>query len=394
MQNKIIKEIESNDFLKACGNKLVTRLGKEVLLNGTNLGGWLLQESWMCPIDKEDRGWGNWDTLYAFQKRGFTKDQIQNLVKTYEDNWITEKDLDKIAAIGLNCVRVPFWYRNFQEDDKGNYYSEGDMDNNPGFQRLDWVIEECRKRGLYVILDLHGAPGFQSKDHCCGKSHDSRLFLDTEEGKYYRELTVELWLRIAKRYKDNPVVAAYDLLNEPMNGYDEIEKKDPVLWDFYDVLYKAIRDIDPEHIISMEGIWEISNLPDPRTYGWDNVLYQTHNYNWQEHEIDQKIREISERAEWNVPVYVGEFQGQGIWEYVLKSYNKAGVSWTTWTYKGVKSTLEGWFISRNIDASLVNPETDSYETILSKWSMIGTDTNGYVTDHDLLEILKKCCIND
>lgn len=389
MQNQDKKGITPADFLQTQGSRLVTRSGEKVLLRGINLGGWMLQEAWMCPVDKEDRGWGEWDTLNAFRKRGFTMEQLRTLVGVYEDHWITAKDLDNICGIGMNCVRVPFWYGNFQEDDQGRYYSEDNLDNNPGFQRLDWVIEECGKRGIYVILDLHGAPGFQSNDHCCGKSHSSRLFLDNEEGKRYREMTVELWLRIARRYQEHPAVAAYDLLNEPMNGFDETEKKDPVLWEFYDVLYKAIREVDPHHILSMEGIWEMSNLPDPAAYGWQNVLYQTHNYNWKKPEIDQKLLDIAERVDWKVPVYVGEFQSYGIWEYALEAYNEAEVSWTVWTYKGVKSTYEGWFIYRNLNAPLVNPEMDSYQEILEKWSMIATDAEGFTKDEALYEVLKR-----
>jgi aryl-phospho-beta-D-glucosidase BglC (GH1 family) len=389
MQNKHRTIITSKDFLQTKDNRLETRSGEQILLRGVNLGGWLVQEAWMCPLDKEDRGWGNWDTHNAFRQRGFTKEQIQSLIKVYEDHWIMENDLDNIHALGMNCVRVPFWYGNFQEDEQGSYYSEGNMDGNPGFQRLDWIISECGLRGIYVILDLHGAPGFQSNDHCCGKSHSSQLFLDTKEGELYRKMTVELWLRIAKRYADNPVVAAYDLLNEPMNGYEESEKQDPVLWDFYDVLYKAIRKVDQDHILSMEGIWEMRNLPEPASYNWQNVLYQTHNYNWEKREIDQKLLDVSERAHWNVPVYVGEFQSYGIWEYVLEAYNRAEISWTTWTYKGVKSAYEGWFIYRNLNAPLVNPEIDSYEDILEKWSKIATDDGGFTKDEALVEVLLK-----
>lgn len=389
MQNGYRNTIADKDFLHAQGTKLVTRSGNQVLLRGVNLGGWLIQEAWMCPLEKEDKGWGAWDTREAFKKRGFTAEQISALMKVYEDHWITDKDLDYIRDLGMNCVRVPFWYGNFQEDDNGGYYSEGNMDENPGFWRLDWIIAECGKRGLYVILDMHGTPGFQSSDHCCGKSHSSKLFLDTQEGAYYRKLTVELWLRIAKRYAGNPVVAAYDLINEPMNGFEQADKQDSVLWDFYDVLYRSMREVDPEHILSMEGVWEMGNLPDPSIYEWHNVLYQLHNYNWGEHEIDRKIQDVADRADWNVPVYVGEFQAHGIWEYVLKAYNQSEISWTTWSYKGVKSTFEGWFIYRNINALQVNPETDSYEDILKKWSETATDSTGFTKDEELEQVLKK-----
>ncbi len=381
--------VTKSQVLRASGKKLIMPSGGQVLLKGVNLGGWLVQESWMCPINKADKGWGMWDTREAFKKRGFTEEQILKLMDTYETNWITEKDLDNIKELGMNCVRVPFWYGNFQKDDKGTYYCEENMDKNPGFQKLDWVIEQCSKRGIYVVLDMHGAPGFQSNDHSSGRSNSSQLFDDTDAGKYYRNLTVELWQRIAKRYKGNPIVAAYDLLNEPMNGFSNGEKNDRVLWDFYNVLYDEIRKVDPDHIISMEGIWEMCNLPKPQSYNWTNVLYQTHNYNWKKEEIDQKIKDIDERKDWNVPVYVGEFQSEGIWDYALDSYNKNNISWNTWTYKGVKSGLTGWFLYRNLTMPLVNPEMDSYDTILQKWGMVGTAEQGFKQDEYLCGIIKK-----
>ena len=380
--------ITSMDFLHTQDNRLVTREEKQIKLRGTNLGGWLIQEAWMCPLDKGDKGWANWDTLEAFHKRGFTQQQILAMFQVYEDNWITSLDLDHIKNMGMNCVRVPFWYRNFQMDDSGAYYSEGNMDENPGFQRLDWVIRECGERGMYVILDLHGAPGFQSDDHCCGKSGRGILFDNSKEGESARALTIELWQRIATRYVNNPVVAAYDLLNEPMNSFEGKRKNDQVLWDFYDELIRAIRKIDAEHIISVEGIWEISNLPDPKQFGWNNVLYQTHNYNWKTREVDQKIQDVKDRVHWKVPIYVGEFQSHEIWDYTLEAYNKEAISWTTWSYKGVKSDLPGWFAYRNLNSLLVDPETDSYEDILEKWSRTRTE-DGFVRDEMLAEILSK-----
>ena len=382
------KELTDEDFLKARDGRLFNRRGEPVVLRGTNLGGWLIQESWMCPVDKPDRGWGNWDTLNAFERRGFTEKQILRLFDTYQDSWITEKDLDRIQSMGMNCVRLPFWYRNFQKDDNGTYYGGDNMKKNPGFQRLDWLVEQCAKRGIYVIFDLHGAPGFQSDDHSSGRTKASELFENTESGENYLLRTIELWTRIAKRYRDNPAVAAYDLLNEPMNGFDDMRKADVRLWELYDRIIRGIRKVDREHIISVEGVWELGNLPDPRHYGWTNMLYQTHNYNRKPEEIDRKIRDIRDRVDWSVPVLVGEFQSEGIWDYALSSYNREDVSWTTWTYKGAKSTLNDWFLYRNPSAEVIDPETDSYERILEVWGSMQTE-NGFVPDKDLAEVLEK-----
>lgn len=49
----------------------------------------------------------------------FRRRKAYELINIYEDNWITEYDLDRIVELGFNCVRVPFWFRNFYYDDKG-----------------------------------------------------------------------------------------------------------------------------------------------------------------------------------------------------------------------------------------------------------------------------------
>lgn len=386
VEGAVNRPLVDEDFLHSENGALYNRKGEKVVLRGTNLGGWLIQEAWMCPLDKPDRSWGSWDTLSAMEKRGFDEEQISALFKAYQDNWITLEDLDRIKALGMNCVRVPFWYRNFQKDDNGTYYGGEDMNQNPGFKRLDWLVSECAERGIYVILDLHGAPGFQGDDHCSGRTGASELFDITEEGEGFRLRTIELWERIGERYRDNPAVAAYDLLNEPMNGFDAFEKVDVRLWELYDRIIKGLRAVDPDHVITVEGIWEMGNLPAPSDYGWTNMLYQTHNYNNKTAQIDQKIQDIKDRAHWGVPVLVGEFQSEGIWDYALSSYNENGISWTTWTYKGARSTFNEWFIYSNPSAPLVNPETDSYEEILEKWSCVATE-NGYERNEGLADLL-------
>lgn len=379
--------LSAEDFLTTKGNRLVNQRGQEVLLRGINLGGWLIQEAWMCPINKPDKGWGEWDTREAFRKRGFTLEEELALFAAYQDSWITEDDLDIIQGLGMNCVRVPFWYRNFQTEE-GFWYGGEDLDQNPGFQKLDWLISACRQRGIYVILDLHGAPGFQSDDHSNGRSNASQLFEDSETGEAFRLRTIRLWQQIAARYAGEPAVAAYDLLNEPMNGFPPWKKQDPTLWRLYDRILQAIREVDPAHIITLEGIWEMGNLPNPQDWGWTHVLYQTHNYNWKKAEIDRKIQDIKDRAHWNVPVLVGEFQAAGIWDYVLSAYNAHHISWTTWTYKGTRSPLSDWFLFRDVGAPTVNPETDSFQQILATWGSMHT-RSGFVKDLTLARVLEK-----
>ncbi len=358
-----------------------------VVLRGVNLGGWLLQESWMCPVVGLDNKWAYWDTLYHLERR-FGPEQAAALVHIYEDNWLTTADLDRIQAMGLNAVRVPFWYRNFQSDDHGTWKlnEDGEID----FSRLDWVVEECGKRGIYVVLDMHGAPGFQSDNHCTGRIDACEIYDDTDAGYAYRLRAIELWEAIARHFKGNSTVAAYDLLNEPMNGNrckDRPENK-RWLWDLYDRMYRAIRAIDPDHIITVEGVWEWDNLPDPALFGWTNVVYQLHNYNYKKCEIDFKIRDTHAHDSWNVPLFVGEFQGGPIWEYALDAYNGNGISWTTWTFKGGKCDHpSSWFLYSG-KPDPVDPVYDSYEDIARKWGTLRTEES-FLPNEEVIALLTR-----
>lgn len=113
--------ITDKDFLTVTGSDLTNRDGEVIRLRGVNLGGWMIQECWMCPVIGADGEWGNLDTIEAFEAAGFTEEQIQQLFDTYQDNWITEADLDIIADSGANCIRVPFWYRNFMKNEAGDW---------------------------------------------------------------------------------------------------------------------------------------------------------------------------------------------------------------------------------------------------------------------------------
>ena len=132
--------------------------GEVVPLRGVNLGGWLLWEEWMCPMDSS----GLKDALSARETlaKRFTEPVADELIAAYEDAYIAEQDLDNIAALGMNVVRLPFWYPNLQKAD-GSWRPDD-------FKRLDWLVGKAWDRGLYTILDLHGAPGGQSKEQTTG----------------------------------------------------------------------------------------------------------------------------------------------------------------------------------------------------------------------------------
>lgn len=345
---------------------IVNENGEKVVLKGVNLGNWLLWETWMGFVAEYTEDWAYYDTLQVLLDR-FGEEKTAEIVKTFEDNFITEEDIAQIEKLGFNCVRVPFWYRNFMTEDLV-WLAENHNDNK-GFQKLDWLISTCEKYGIYVMLDLHGAPGGQSKNHCTGKAGRNELY----ENETMMNAAVDLWRAISERYKDNKTVCAYDLLNEPQNngGYDgnynwAAESEDAVSRTnkAYDTLYKAIREIDKNHIISFEGVWSTTVLPNPKEMGYENMLYQLHLYDSEKGMIRYRVDELkTARKDWGVAVVVGEYNNHECEEYAQKKYEKNDISRIKWTYKTYNAG-ESWGIF-NKDVERIDIKTASYEEILT-----------------------------
>lgn len=364
------------DFLKTKGQRIVNQKGETIRLKGVNLGAWMIWEDWLCPYE------GDLDhyTVLEILTERFGEKGAYELFNTYMDNWITEADLDTIKELGFNCVRVPFWYRNFYYDDNGRKILDenGEWD----FSRLEWVVEECSKREIYVVLDMHGAVGYQSDAPHSGKGHSVGLYADTEQGERYRELTDELWTEIATRFRDEPAVAMYDLLNEPMCDVEATEferrKNNEMI---YTRLYDTIRAVDSEHIITMEAIWTAIALPLAWTKGWENVVYQVHFYN-NSNFIFNFFAWVTKFIYSDVPMMMGEFypHQKTTWENCFKTLNKADYSWFLWTYKATGHGMwsSDWCLRGSKNGfERVNVETDSYEEIARKWGTCLRTENGF-----------------
>lgn len=364
------------DFLSTKGQDIVNKKGEKIQLKGVNLGAWMIWEDWLCPYEEAT---DHADILDILTER-FGIEKAYELMDIYMDNWITEYDLDEIKAMGFNCVRVPFWYRNFYYDDNGTKIldEKGEWD----FSRLDWVVEECSKRELYVVLDMHGAVGYQSDAPHNGKADSCGLYDKTEQGERYRELTDELWTAIATRFRGNPAVAMYDLLNEPMCDVDCGEITRRINNEFiYSRLYDTVRAADPEHIITLECIWTAIALPQAFLKGWTNVVYQVHFYN-NSNFIFNIFALLTKIIYSDVPMMMGEFfpHQKTTWENCFTFMNKTNYSWFLWTYKATGHMMwqSDWCLRGSKDGfHRAKIKTDSFEEIARKWGECIRTENGF-----------------
>jgi endoglucanase len=360
-----------------------------------------LQEKWMSPIDSCDKdgcgkfgcGRSGCDIADEFTLRNeltkrFGADKMEELVGVFQDTWIKESDLDLLQNLGLTLVRLPIYYRDLM-DDEGNW-KQGNI-----WRKIDWLVEECSKRGIYVLLDLHGAFGCQNTFDNCGHINDDPLIWKITK---YQEWTAKLWTGMADHFKGNPAIFGYDLLNEP----DRVDKEP--LNKVYDILYKAIRISDPDHMIIIEDP-DFTYLPHPKAMGWSNVVYSKHIYNfggWDDG-FQQNLTAATHlegmrltQMRHNVPVYAGEFslfEDLDVWENFLTQMNALDISWTHWSYKMWNDYANcNWAYFHNNKNSLPNIKEDSAEVIKQKWLKFGTEN--FQPNEKFQKMISKCAKGD
>ena len=351
-------------LVQASGRSLYDAKGNRLQLRGINAGQILLQEGWMSPFALEPLK--NADGSYVkddgdnIQYPEFTEMELRNalasnpnlteydvneLLSYYYSCFFTEEDFRIIKEdLGLNVIRLPFFYLNILNEDLTRKEEE------QAFAYLDWFVGQAGKRGLYVILDLHGAPGSQS-----GYEHAGSQI--GEAGLWYSEeniaATVDLWDYVSQHYLNTRPdlgkwIASYDLLNEPTYTYKGITTKE--CWSVFDRIYDAIRANGDQHVITFCCCWDFAALPDPADYEWKNVQYQYHWYNWRNdilpYDLFYAYQDLSNIGrDYDVPVLIGEFtafEDKDAWNKMLSLYDSRGYNWTIWNYK---TTVTGWWTS-------------------------------------------------
>lgn len=131
--------------------------------------------------------------------------------RDFKDSYITREDISFLAREGVNTLRLPFHYKLFTNED---YMGLAD-NSSEGFRLVDQVVEWCRAEGLYLILDMHDCPGGQTGDNI----DDSYGYpwLITERAP--QEQFIAIWEKIARHYRNEPVILGYELMNEALATY-------------------------------------------------------------------------------------------------------------------------------------------------------------------------------
>ena len=315
-------------FITISGPDLIAPNGEKFFIKGTNLGNWLNPEGYMFGFSKTNSA----SNINLMISQLVGPDFAVEFWKAFKDNYITKADIDFIASTGANTIRIPFHYKLFTDEDYMGLTSQQD-----GFQRIDQLVEWCREKGLYLILDMHDAPGGQTGDNI-DDSHGYPWLFESEASQ---NLYCDIWRRIAAHYKDEPVILGYDLLNEPIAPYfenqDELNGK---LAAIYKMGVDAIRSVDNNHIIMLGGAqWNGNFKPLENTLFDDKIMYTCHRYGGNT-DADAIRGFIEFRDRVNRPMYMGEI-GHNTDEWIssfCKTMVDNNIGYTFWPYKKIRNS--------------------------------------------------------
>ncbi len=364
---------EVTGFVRADGRKLRNGAGEELLLRGVGFGSWLLPEGYMWKFPKEgDRP----RRIEAMIERLIGREKAEQFWDSYYNRYVTEEDIARIAEEGFNSVRLPINAR-FLLAETGATGGSAPIYRKERLELIDRLIEWCRTYRLYVVLDLHGAPGGQTGANIDDSEFD-RPELFTVEANCRQ--TVELWRMLADRYKDEWIVAGYDLLNEPLpEWFSSLYGK---VMPLYREIVRAIREVDSRHMIILEGVhWSTDWSIFAEAFGDDpiddNVLLQFHKY-WNNPDTESIARYLELRDKWNVPIFMGEGgeNNKDWYTGAFRLFEDHEISWNFWTWKKLGTTNspcsiripEGWGLLVDYLQGGAKPPAETTERIL--WSYL------------------------
>jgi endoglucanase len=374
-------EEENRGFLHAEGTKIVDGNGREVLLRGIGLGGWMLQEGYMMHTEgPQYRIEAKIEELVGPQRK-------QTFYAAWLANHTRRIDIDSLAAWGFNSIRLPMHYKLFTPPIEEEPVPGEITWRDTGFALTDSLLDWVAANDLYLILDLHAAPGGQGKNADINDYNPDKPSL--WESKANQEKIVALWRRLAARYADEPNIGGYDIINEPNWGFEDIEgdpngcseTQNAPLWDLQQRITEAIREVDLNHLIIIEGnCWGNNYRSLPPL--WDeNLAISFHKY-WNDNDQEAIQWVLDMRAERDVPVWLGETgENSNTWfTNAIRLVEGHGIGWAWWPLKkqGSNNPLE----------VVINP---GYQRLIDYWRGEGkrpTEEEAFAALMQLTENLK------
>lgn len=349
---------KSQGFLRTQGTQITDEDGNEIIFRGIGLGGWMLQEGYML---------GTGGPQHVLEAR------IEDLVgaekkEEFYDAWLANHmrkiDVDSMAAWGYNLIRLPMHYKLFTPPIEEEPIAGEITWREKGFIMTDSLLSWCKANNMYLILDLHAAPGGQGKNADISDYDDSKPSLWESEAN--RAKTIALWRKLADRYKDEPTIAGYDLINEPNWGFQNLsedpngcaESQNTLLWQLQTDITAAIREVDQNHFVVIEGNCWGNNYNGLPTLWDDNLVISYHKY-WNGNDQGAIQGMLDMRTNRNVPIWLGETgENSNTWfTNAISLFERNKMGWCWWPLKklGSNNPLE---IKKN----------DQYQAILNYWN--------------------------
>ncbi len=341
-------QITPQGFLHRDNKKIIDGNGNEVLLKGMGLGNWLVQEGYMMQTSAfANAQWQIRSKISALI--GATN--TETFYQTFRENYIKKADIDSLKKWGFNSVRLPMHYNLFATNTNPPTFL------NTGFDIIDSLLSWCEQNEIYLILDMHAAPGGQSDEPISDYNPANPSLWESGSNK---DLLVMIWRKIAERYKDKTWIGGYDLINEPKWS---LQPNNQPLRDLYIRLTDTIRAVDNNHILFIEGNWFATDF-NGLTPAWDeNMSYSFHKY-WNGNSQSSIQYLIDLRNSTNIPLWLGETGENSNQWFVecIELMKTNNIGWAWWPHKKISS----------ISGPLSIPLLPAYQSLLNYWTNGGT----------------------
>ncbi len=353
------KQLFSQGFLKANGKTIVNAKGKEIILRGIGLGGWMLQEPYMLQLGGVA---ANQSLIRSKITDVIGEDATNTFYNAWLANYCRKADIDSLAAWGFNSIRLPMHYNLFTLPVEKEPVAGKNTWLTKGFTLTDSLLSWCKADKIYLILDLHATPGGQGNDVAISDRDTSKPSLWQSE--LNKQKTIALWRKLAERYANEQWIGGYDLINETNWGFQNASDKNgcaetenvPLKKMLIDIT-DAIRQVDKKHLIFIEANCWANNYKGIFPLWDNNIVVSFHKYwNYNNQGSIQNFLDI--RDKYNVPIWCGESgENSNAWfTSAIGLFEKNKVGWAWWPLKkiGLNNPLQ------------IKPN-DGYKQLISYW---------------------------